>query len=75
MIRHLLPLAALLFLAVYRASPVGANHTPCEDAPHPKRRKPESTHREIYRTLQIPEQMMTPVKTWTPTIVTENGSQ
>lgn len=36
--------------------------------------KPESTHLEIYRTLQIPERVMIPVKTWTPTIVTENGS-
>ncbi len=32
MIRHLLPLAALLFLAVNLASPVGAHRSPCEDA-------------------------------------------
>jgi len=25
---------------------------------------PEPIHREIYRTLQIPEEIMTPVKTW-----------
>ncbi len=44
MIRHLLPLAALLFLAVYLVSPVGANPTPCEDAynlPDPPIRGPE----------------------------------
>jgi len=27
---------------------------------------PEAIHREIYRTLQIPDKVMTPVKTWTP---------
>jgi hypothetical protein len=26
---------------------------------------PEEVHREIYRFLQIPDQVMTPVKTWT----------
>ena len=28
---------------------------------------PEAIHREIYRTLQIPQEVMKPVKTWTPT--------
>ena len=28
---------------------------------------PEATHRETYRTLQIPHDVMKPVKTWTPT--------
>ena len=28
---------------------------------------PEATHREIYRTLQIPHEVMKPVKTWAPT--------
>jgi len=36
---------------------------------------PEPTHREIYQTLQVTDQVMTPVKTWSPTIVTENASQ
>jgi transposase len=38
---------------------------------------PESRHAEIYRTLQIPDQVMKPVKTWTkrdPVVVTENAS-
>jgi transposase len=38
---------------------------------------PEPRHAEIYRTLQIPEQVMKPVKTWTrraPEVVTENPS-
>ena len=33
----------------------------------------EDVHREIYGTLRIPEQVMKPVKTWAPTIVTENS--
>jgi len=28
---------------------------------------PDAIHREIYRTLQIPHEVMKPVKTWTPT--------
>jgi len=28
---------------------------------------PEAIHREIYRTLQIPPEVMKPVKTWAPT--------
>ena len=28
---------------------------------------PEASHREIYRTLQIPHEVMKPVKTWVPT--------
>ena len=28
---------------------------------------PEAIHREIYRTLQIPHEVMKPVKTWAPT--------
>ena len=36
---------------------------------------PEPVHREIYKTLQITDQVMKPVKTWSPTIVTENGPQ
>ncbi len=28
---------------------------------------PEAIHREIYRTLEIPHEVMTPVKTWAPT--------
>ena len=28
---------------------------------------PEAIHREIYRTLQIPDEVMKPVKTWSPT--------
>ena len=27
---------------------------------------PEAIHRELYRTLQIPPEIMTPVKTWAP---------
>jgi transposase len=33
---------------------------------------PEPIHREIYMTLQIADQVMTPVRTWSPTIVTEH---
>lgn len=36
---------------------------------------PERTHREIYQTLRITDQVMTPVKTWSPTIVTERAPQ
>jgi len=36
---------------------------------------PEDVHRELYRTLQIPEQVMRPVRTWAQTIVTENSPQ
>lgn len=32
---------------------------------------PEPTHREIYRILQIPEEVMRPVKTWEPPVVTK----
>ena len=32
-----------------------------------KNSAPEDTHREIYRVLQIPSEIMKPLKTWTPT--------
>jgi transposase len=35
---------------------------------------PEPPHREIYRTLQITQQVMTPVRTWSPSIVTEKAN-
>jgi hypothetical protein len=28
---------------------------------------PDAVHREIYRTLKIPQEVMKPVKTWAPT--------
>jgi transposase len=34
---------------------------------------PEPTHREIYRLLGIPEEVIRPVKTWEPRIVTKAG--
>ena len=34
--------------------------------------KPEPVHQEIYKTLGIPGEAMTPVRTWTPYTVTEN---
>lgn len=36
---------------------------------------PDSVHQKIYDTLQITGQVMTPIKTWGPTIVTENAPQ
>lgn len=36
---------------------------------------PERVHREIYETLQITDRVMAPVKTWSPSIVTEKPPQ
>lgn len=36
---------------------------------------PEPVHRKIYETLRIPIRVMKPVRTWAPTIVTENGGR
>lgn len=36
---------------------------------------PEPVHKEIYRTLQIPERVMKPVKTWAPSIGTKNPTR
>jgi transposase len=36
---------------------------------------PEDAHQRIYEILEIPAEVMRPVKTWGPTVVTENGLQ
>ena len=36
---------------------------------------PEAVHQKIYQILGIPAEVMRPVTTWRPTVVTENGLQ